>query len=107
VHALDARVGGQRRLSFRNFTTGNSHAFGGEHLELLPFQRICYIERFDDPNFSGLMRVTVEFRQVSCGTEIDIVQEGIPESIPIEMCYLGWQESLEQFGRLVEPEIAG
>jgi uncharacterized protein YndB with AHSA1/START domain len=105
VHELEARVGGRHRMSFRNFTTGNSHSFGGEYLELVPFERLGYTTRFDDPNLPGEMRVGVVLRPVSCGTELDIVQEGIPEAIPVEMCYLGWQESLEQLARLVEPEI--
>jgi uncharacterized protein YndB with AHSA1/START domain len=92
-------------MSFRNFTTGNSHSFGGEYVELVPFEKIRYSDRFDDSNLPGQMDVTVSLRQVSCGTEINIVQEGIPEVIPVEMCYLGWQESLLQLAKLVEPEI--
>jgi len=106
VHELDARVGGRHRMSFRNFAEGHSHSFGGEYLELVLHQKICYTSRFDDPNLPGEMRVTVVFREVSCGTEIDILQEGISEVIPLEMCYLGWQESLEQYRRLVEPAAA-
>ncbi|MBI3222821.1 MAG: SRPBCC family protein [Nitrosomonadales bacterium] len=105
VHHMDARVGGTFRMSFTNFTTGNGHSFGGEYLELVPAQRICYSDKFDDPNLPGAMKTTVTLTQVSCGTEIAIVQEGIPEAIPLEMCYLGWQESLAQLANLVEPEI--
>jgi uncharacterized protein YndB with AHSA1/START domain len=105
VHHLDARVGGTHKMSFRNFTTGNSHSFGGEYAELVPFEKIRYSDRFDDSNLPGQMDVTVSLRQVSCGTELTIVQEGIPEVIPVEMCYLGWQESLLQLAKLVEPEI--
>ena len=104
---MDARVGGSFRMSFTNFGTGGEHAFGGEYLELIPFERIRYTDKFDDPNLPGEMQVTVVLRQVSCGTEISIVQEGIPEVIPPEMCYLGWQESLAQLATLVEPEIPG
>ncbi len=107
VHHLDAKVGGTFRMSFTNFTTGNSHAFGGEYLELIPHERLCYTDRFDDPNLPGELRVSVRLTEVSCGTEIAIVQEGIPEAIPTEMCYLGWQESLAQLALLVEPEIPG
>ncbi|CAL8478519.1 SRPBCC family protein [Caballeronia sp. EK] len=105
VHHMDARQGGTHKMSFRNFGTGNAHSFGGEYLELVPFERIRYTDRFDDPNLPGEMQVTVSLRQVSCGTELSIVQEGVPEVIPVEMCYLGWQESLVQLARLVEPEI--
>ena len=107
VHELEARVGGRHRMSFRNFTTGGSHSFGGEYLELVPFEKIRYTDRFDDPSLPGEIRVTVSLRQVACGTELDIQQEGIPEVIPLEMCYLGWQESLVQLAMLVEPEIPG
>ena len=107
VHHLEARVGGTHKMSFTNFSTGNAHSFGGEYRELVPSERIQYTDRFDDPNLPGEMRVTVSLRQVSCGTELSIVQEGIPELIPVEMCYLGWQESLEQLAKLVEPEIPG
>jgi uncharacterized protein YndB with AHSA1/START domain len=107
VHQMDAKVGGIHKMSFRNFSTGNSHSFGGEYLELVPFEKIRYVDRFDDPNLPGQMQVTVSLRQVSCGTEINIQQEGIPEVIPVEMCYLGWQESLAQLAKLVEPEIPG
>lgn len=106
VHHLDAHVGGTHRMSFRNFGTGLSHAFGGEYLELIPSELIRYTDRFDDPNLPGQMHVTVTLRQVSCGTDLSVVQEGVPEVIPIEMCYLGWQESLIQLARLVEPEIS-
>jgi uncharacterized protein YndB with AHSA1/START domain len=105
VHHMDAKVGGGFKMSFRNFTTGNSHSFGGEYLELVPHERIRYVDRFDDPNLPGTMEVTVALKAVSCGTEISVVQAGIPEAIPTEMCYLGWQESLEQLARLVDPEI--
>lgn len=105
VHHMDARVGGSQRMSFRNFGTGFSHSFGGDYIELVPFEKIRYTDRFDDPNLPGQMQVTVSLRAVSCGTELTIVQEGIPEVIPVEMCYLGWQESLLQLARLVEPDI--
>ena len=105
VHHLDARVGGTYRMSFSNFTTGNGHAFGGEYRELIPNQRLVYTDRFEDPSMSGEMLTTITLKQVSCGTEITAVQEGIPEMIPSESCYLGWQESLEQLAKLVEPEI--
>lgn len=107
VHHMEAKVGGTFRMSFTNFTSGNAHSFGGEYLELVPHERICYTDKFDDPNLPGLMRVTVVLTKVSCGTEIGIVQEGLPEVIPLEMCYLGWQESLAQLATLVEPEIPG
>jgi uncharacterized protein YndB with AHSA1/START domain len=105
IHHLDARVGGTFRMSFTNFSSGNSHAFGGEYLELLPHERLRYTDKFDDPNLPGEMHVTVTLKQVSCGTEVNIVQEGVPAVIPAEACYLGWQESLGQLGQLVEPEI--
>jgi uncharacterized protein YndB with AHSA1/START domain len=105
VHHLDARVGGSFRMSFTNFTTGQGHSFGGEYLELVPHERIRYTDTFDDPNLSGVMHVTVSLRAVSCGTELDIVQEGIPVMIPLEACYLGWQESLTLLAKLVEAEI--
>jgi len=105
VHHMDARVGGTFKMSFTNFTSGNGHSFGGDNLELVPHKRICYSDKFDDPNLPGEMKTTVTLTQVSCGTEIDIMQEGIPEAIPLEMCYLGWQESLAQLANLVEPEI--
>ena len=107
VHQLDARVGGTHKMSFRNFSSGNAHSFGGTYLELIPNERIVYTDSFDDPNLPGEMKNTITLRAVSCGTEINIVQEGIPAAIPTEMCYLGWQESLEQLAKLVEPEIPG
>lgn len=107
VHEMEARVGGRFRMSFRNFSSGQSHSFGGEYLELVPHERIRYSDRFDDPNLPGEIIVTVTLRAVMVGTEIHIVQEGIPEAIPVEMCYLGWQESLTQLAMLVEPEIPG
>jgi uncharacterized protein YndB with AHSA1/START domain len=107
VHHLDARVGGTFRMSFTNFSSGNGHSFGGEYLELVPGELIRYTDRFDDPGLPGTMQVTVSLREVSCGTEMNIVQEGVPEVIPVEMCYLGWQESLVQLAALVEPEIPG
>jgi uncharacterized protein YndB with AHSA1/START domain len=107
VHQMDARVGGSFRMSFQNFSTGHGHSFGGEYRELVPAQLIRYTDRFDDPNLPGEMLVTVSLQQVSCGTEMAIVQEGIPAVIPLEMCYLGWQESLAQLANLVEPEIPG
>ncbi|MFO1199213.1 MAG: SRPBCC family protein [Burkholderiaceae bacterium] len=107
VHQLDARVGGRHRMSFTNFSTGASHAFGGEYLEMVPDRRLRYTDVFDDPNLPGEMTVTVSLVPVSCGTELNVVQEGIPELIPTEMCYLGWQESLAQLAQLVEPEIPG
>lgn len=105
VHQMDARVGGSFRMSFTNFTSGNGHSFGGEYLELVPSGTICYSDKFDDPSLPGEMKTTVTLTQVSCGTEVDIVQQGIPAAIPLEMCYLGWQESLAQLAHLVEPEI--
>ena len=105
VHAMDARVGGSYRMSFTNFGTGKSHAFGGKFIELAPNERIKYTDRFEDPNLPGEMVTTVTLRKVTGGTEMTIVQEGIPEMIPTEMCYLGWQESLFLLARLVEAEI--
>ena len=105
VEHLDAKVGGTFRMAFTNFTTGNGHSFGGEYRELVPHERIVYTDRFDDPNLPGEMVVTVALKAVSCGTELNVVQEGVPEVIPVEMCYLGWQESLAQLAKLVEPEI--
>ena len=105
VDHLEAKVGGTHRMSFRNFTTGMSHSFGGEYLELVPGERLRYTDQFDDPGLPGKMQVTVTLRQVSVGTELSIVQEGIPEAIPPEACYLGWQESLRNLARLVEPDI--
>ena len=107
VHHLEAAVGGSFRMSFRNFSTGNSHSFGGEYLELVPNQRIRYTDKFDDPNLPGVLEVTISLEPVMCGTDLSVVQSGIPEAIPLEMCYLGWQESLAQFATLVEPEIPG
>jgi len=107
VHHLDARVGGTFRMSFENFSTGNGHSVGGSYLELVPGELIRYTDKFDDPNLPGDMLVTVSIRQVSCGSELTILQERIPEAIPIEMCHLGWQESLAQLANLVEPEIPG
>jgi len=107
VHQLDARVGGTHRMSFTNFTTGNAHSFGGRYLEMKPNERIHYTNSFDDPNLPGEMQVTVSFRKVSCGTEVTIVQEGVPDVIPAEQCYLGWQESLAQLANLADPEIPG
>jgi uncharacterized protein YndB with AHSA1/START domain len=105
VHSLDAKVGGSFKMSFRNFTTGHSHSFGGKYLELSPGKRVRYTDVFDDPNLPGEMTVTVDIKQVSVGTDVSIVQEGIPDAIPAEACYLGWQESLRNLARLVEPEI--
>ena len=105
VHHMEAKVGGSYRMSFTNFTTGQSHSFGGEYRELVPFERIRYTDSFDDPNLPGEMQTTVTLKQVSCGTDLSMVQEGIPEVIPVEMCYLGWQESLAQLAHLVEPDI--
>jgi uncharacterized protein YndB with AHSA1/START domain len=107
VDHLDAKVGGTYRMSFTNFTSGNAHSFGGEYRELKPNEKILYTDRFDDPNMPGEMLTTVNLKAVSCGTELSIVQEGIPAAIPVEMCYLGWQESLAQLAQLVEPEIPG
>ena len=107
VHRLEPKVGGEHRMSFSNFTSGKSHSFGGRYLELVPGERLRYTDRFDDANLPGEMQVTVKLRKVSCGTEIDIVQEGVPDVIPAEACYLGWQESLAQLAKLVEPEIPG
>ena len=107
VHHLEAAVGGTFKMSFRNFSTGNSHSFGGEYLELVPSRRIRYTDRFDDPNLPGVMEVIVSLEPVTCGTELSVVQSGIPDVIPLEMCYLGWQESLLQLATLVEPEIPG
>jgi uncharacterized protein YndB with AHSA1/START domain len=105
VHYMEARVGGTFRMSFTNFTTEQSHSFGGEYLELVPNVLIRYTDKFEDPNLPGVMQVTVSLKAVSCGTELSIVQEGIPDVIPVEMCYLGWQESLVLLAKLVEPEI--
>ena len=105
VHELDARVGGSYRMSFTNFTTGDSHSFGGEYLELVPNERIRHTDKFDDPGLRGTMTVTVSLKPVSCGTELNVVQEGIPDAIPTEACYLGWQQSLALLAELVEAEI--
>ena len=107
VHEMDARVGGSYRMSFTNFSNGQSHSFGGEYLELAPGERIVHTDRFDDPNLPGTMKVTLSLKPVSCGTEVSIVQEGVPDVIPAEACYLGWQESLVLLGKLVEAEIPG
>ena len=105
VHHLEAKVGGAYRMSFTNFTTGHSHFFGGEYLELMPHERIRYTGKFDDPNLPGVMQTTVSLRAVFCGVELNVVQENIPQVIPAEACYLGWQESLVLLGKLVEAEI--
>ncbi|KGJ07698.1 polyketide cyclase [Paracoccus versutus] len=105
VHELEAKVGGQHRMSFRNFTTGDSHAFGGSYLELIPDRRLVYTDRFDDPNLPGEMTVTVDLKQVSVGTEVNIEPQGVPDLIPAEACYLGWQDSLHKLAKLVQPEI--
>jgi uncharacterized protein YndB with AHSA1/START domain len=107
VHHLDAKVGGTFKMSFTNFTSGNGHSFGGEYLELEPSEKIVYTDKFDDPNLPGSMKTTVTIRAVSAGAELNVVQEGIPDAIPVEMCYLGWQESLAQLALVVEPEIPG
>jgi uncharacterized protein YndB with AHSA1/START domain len=105
VHALDAQVGGTYRMSFTNLTSGNGHGFGGTYLELVPGERIVHDDRFEDPNLAGTIVTRIELRTVSCGTDVSIVQEGIPDAIPVEQCYLGWQQSLELLKRLVEPTI--
>jgi uncharacterized protein YndB with AHSA1/START domain len=105
VHFIDAKVGGTYKMSFTNFSTGKSHSFGGEYLELVPHERIRYTDRFDDPNLPGEIQTTVTLKKVSCGTELNIVQEGVPAVIPAEACYVGWQESLNLLAKLVEPEI--
>lgn len=105
VHELDARVGGSYRMSFTNFGTGQTHSFGGKYVELVPNERIRHTDGFDDPNLPGEMVTTITLKQVSCGTELNVVQEGIPEAIPVEACYLGWQESLTLLAQLVEPDI--
>jgi uncharacterized protein YndB with AHSA1/START domain len=107
VQHLDARVGGTFRMSFHNFSSGHGHSFGGEYLELVPRELIRYTDTFDDPNLPGTIEVTVKLTKVSCGTELHVTQAGIPELIPLEMCYLGWQESLLQLATLVEPDIPG
>lgn len=105
VHHLEAKVGGTYRMSFTNFTNGHSHSFGGAYLELVPNERIRHTDKFDDPNLPGEMQVTISLKEVSCGTELNIIQEGIPDAIPLEACYLGWQESLTLLAKLVEAEI--
>jgi uncharacterized protein YndB with AHSA1/START domain len=105
VHHLDANVGGTYRMSFTNFATGQSHSFGGEYRELVPQERLRYTDRFDDPNLPGEIQVTVTLKRVSVGTELNILQEGLPDAIPLEMCYLGWQQSLQNLAKLVEPEL--
>jgi uncharacterized protein YndB with AHSA1/START domain len=105
VHHMDAKVGGTYRMSFTNFTNGQSHAFGGKYIELVPGQRLRYTDQFEDPNLPGEIMVTIELKKVSCGTELNILQEGIPSVIPTEMCYLGWQDSLTLLAKLVEPDI--
>jgi uncharacterized protein YndB with AHSA1/START domain len=105
VHHLEAKVGGTHKMSFRNFTTGHGHSFGGEYLELVPNQRLVYTDKFDDPNLPGEMRVTITLKKVSVGTELSVVQEGVPDVIPVEACYLGWQRSLANLATLVEPDI--
>ena len=107
VHDMDAKVGGTFRMTFQNFSSGHGHSFGGEYLELVANELIRYTNTFDDPNLPGVMQVTVTLKPVVCGTEVSIVQEGIPQVIPLEMCYLGWQESLAQLATLVEPDIPG
>jgi uncharacterized protein YndB with AHSA1/START domain len=105
VYQMEGKVGGRFKMSFRNFTTGHSHGFGGEYLELVPFEKLRYTDKFDDPNMPGVLEVTVTLKKVSIGTELNIVQSGIPDVIPVENCYAGWQESLLNLARLVEPEI--
>jgi len=105
VHHLEARVGGTHKMSFRNFTTGNGHSFGGRYIELVPNERLRYTDKFDDSNLPGEMTVTVSLKQVLVGTELTIVQDGVPDAIPVEACYLGWQQSLENLAKLVEPDI--
>jgi uncharacterized protein YndB with AHSA1/START domain len=105
VHALEAKEGGRHRMSFRNFTTGDSHAFGGTYLKLVPGETLVYTDAFDDPNLPGEMTVTVTLKEVSVGTEMTVVQENVPDQIPLEACYLGWQESLRKLAKLVEPDI--
>jgi uncharacterized protein YndB with AHSA1/START domain len=107
VHHMDVRVGGAFRMSFHNFSSGNGHSFGGEYIELIPNELIRYTDKFEDPNLPGVLEVTVSLKPVLCGTDLNITQSGIPEAIPLEMCYLGWQESLAQLTTLVEPEIPG
>lgn len=104
VHHMDVRIGGTFKMSFANFATGHSHSFGGEYLELKPNEKLCYTDQFDDPNLPGVLTVTVLLKKVSCGTELDVTQDGIPDVIPLEMCYLGWQDSVRQLMELVETE---
>ena len=106
VHHMDPKVGGTYKMSFRNFTTGGRHSFGGQYVELVPGERVRYTDKFDDPNMPGEIRVTVTLKRVSVGAEVSIVQEGLPDVIPVEACYLGWQQSLRNLAKLVEPEIA-
>ncbi len=106
VHELEAKEGGKHRMTFRNFTTGNSHSFGGTYLKLVPGETLVYTDAFDDPHLPGEMKVTVMLKAVSVGTEMSVVQEGVPDQIPVEACYLGWQESLRKLAKLVEPEIS-
>ena len=105
VHSMEAKVGGTYKMTFTNFTTGNGHSFGGEYLEIIPHELLKYTDQFDDPNLPGQMITTIQLKTVVCGTELIATQEGIPEAIPTEMCYLGWQESLDKLKRLVEPNI--
>jgi len=105
VHHMDAKVGGAFKMSFTNFGSGKGHSFGGKYIELVPHERIVYTDKFDDPNLPGELQVTVTLKKVLCGTELNVTQAGIPDAIPAEMCYLGWQESLAQLAKLVEPEI--
>jgi uncharacterized protein YndB with AHSA1/START domain len=107
IHHIDAKVGGSYKMSFTNFSTGQSHTFGGEYLDLVPYERLRYTDKFDDPSLPGEMQTTVTLSKVSCGTELNVVQEGIPEVIPTEACYLGWQESLTLLVKLVEAEVLG
>src|SRR4051812_1309922 len=107
VHHLEAKVGGTYKMSFTNFSSGHSHSFGGKFVELVPNERIRHTDKFDDPNLPGEMQTTISLKKVSCGTELNVVQEGIPDAIPTEMCYLGWQDSLKLLAQLVEPEIPG
>ncbi len=105
VHHMDFKIGGTYKMSFTNFTTGSTHSFGGQYLEILPNEQLKYTDQFDDPNLPGQMITTIQFKKVLCGTELFVQQEGIPDAIPVEMCYLGWQESLDKLKRLVEPTI--
>lgn len=105
VHSMDFKIGGSYKMTFTNFTTGNGHSFGGEYLEIIPNELLKYTDKFDDPNLPGQMITTIELKKVLCGTELFATQEGIPDAIPVEMCYLGWQESLDKLKRLVEPNI--